>query len=738
MPDMPDHIAALAPMSNQGISREGVIARAVDWVFGYDFFISYSHGDGMRLPRRIKERLEQAGFRVFLDQTEYVAGDDLRRETRRQVVKSRKIVVIGRPAALRSEWVRREVDVALAHGKIPVIVNLNGAVEAAPEEAALAAMARERHWLRLTETLPDPDGEPSELTVSELVRGFNHTRQETKRQRVFATAAAVLALAAGIATWQAIEATRARTVAEAQRDRAQRALNQVTGNAHRRVEALSLQTQRAPQADPAMPGREPQPSEPMAQSPMAQSPMAQSPTAQSPTPQSPVPRSPLQQANDLMTKGSALLGSGNARVARPLFEQAMRILESGADTESAEPARQLARFAVYRSLADAALAEGNLDQALAVLAKGLAFVQDRAAADPSDLDWRKRSAVLHQGLGRLYLNQGRVAEADKHYRESIALWRELAGAPSPPSGAQRELALALRRLGDLETRGLNAEAALALYEESVSLLERLPAAAGGDGSRLGDLGLTYDHRADALAKLGRDAEALESYGKGVALFEKAASADAAEPSWPRNAATTLQKLGDLQGKMGEPQAALQSFRRALAFREGLAALDPEWQKELETVYRHVSEFMRPMVGREAEALETAQQYLLAASFAADISQVERVGRALGTLSWSALLAGNPQLAAWSGRHAVHLAPGLDWVKLNYAHALMLSGQREQAKEIYLAAGALSAEAAQKWKGAILADFEEMKKRRLDDSLMAEIGAQLDGGSARVEPQRRER
>jgi hypothetical protein len=338
MLDTPDHIASLAPMSNQGINRVGVIARAVDWVFGYDFFISYNHGDGMRLPRRLKERLEQAGFRIFLDQTEYVAGDDLRRETRRQVVKSRKIVVIGRPGALRSEWVRREVEVALAHGKIPVIVNLNGAVEAAPEEAALAAMARERHWLRLTETLPDPDGEPSERMLSELVRGFNHTRQETKRQRIFATAAAVLALAAGIATWQAIEATRARTVAEAQRDRAEQALNQVIGNADRRVEALSAQTQRAPQADPAMPGRESQSSEPMAQS-------------------------PLRQANDLMTKGTALLDSGNARVARPLFEQTMRILESGAEKESAEPQWQLARFTVYTSLADAALAEGDLDSA---------------------------------------------------------------------------------------------------------------------------------------------------------------------------------------------------------------------------------------------------------------------------------------------------------------------------------------------------------------------------------------
>src|SRR5215831_1925169 len=124
-------VSSIAPLaiSNDGIKAEGLLARTVDWVFGYDFFISYSHGDGMRFPRRVKERLEQAGFRVFLDQTEYVAGADLRRETRRQVAKSRKIVVIGRPGAL-NRMGRREVDVALAHGKIPVIVNLNGAVEA--------------------------------------------------------------------------------------------------------------------------------------------------------------------------------------------------------------------------------------------------------------------------------------------------------------------------------------------------------------------------------------------------------------------------------------------------------------------------------------------------------------------------------------------------------------------------------------------------------------------------------
>ena len=64
--------------------RDSPLRRAVDAVFGYDFFVSYSHVDKLNLRQSSKTRLEQAGFSVFLDQTEYVAGVDLRRETRRK------------------------------------------------------------------------------------------------------------------------------------------------------------------------------------------------------------------------------------------------------------------------------------------------------------------------------------------------------------------------------------------------------------------------------------------------------------------------------------------------------------------------------------------------------------------------------------------------------------------------------------------------------------------------------
>src|ERR1700730_15565005 len=109
--------------------RDPVLRRIVDFVFGYDFFISYSQQDGLGYPFELKARLESAGFKDFLDRSEYVAGIDLRNESRRHVTKSAKVVVVGRPAAFKAPWVRREVDIALAHRKIPILINVNRAFE---------------------------------------------------------------------------------------------------------------------------------------------------------------------------------------------------------------------------------------------------------------------------------------------------------------------------------------------------------------------------------------------------------------------------------------------------------------------------------------------------------------------------------------------------------------------------------------------------------------------------------
>jgi WD40 repeat protein len=208
-------------MRRDEIPRESMIQRAVDWIFGYDFFISYSHRDGLGYPRHLKERLGQIGFKVFLDQTEFTPGIELRREARRQVAKSSKLVVIGRSFALKSAWVLREVQLALSFGKTPVIIDVNRAVETADERADLVRLARDKDWLRVNEVVTDADGEPSDHATAELIRSFRHTRQERKRLQTFAVAAGIFAIVAGLAVWQGIEAFIQRNLAVEQQERAE-------------------------------------------------------------------------------------------------------------------------------------------------------------------------------------------------------------------------------------------------------------------------------------------------------------------------------------------------------------------------------------------------------------------------------------------------------------------------------------------------------------------------------------
>ena len=59
-----------------GTRRRGLWRRALDFVFGYDFFISYSWEDGKVYASALARRLEAAGFEAFLDRKHFATGDD--------------------------------------------------------------------------------------------------------------------------------------------------------------------------------------------------------------------------------------------------------------------------------------------------------------------------------------------------------------------------------------------------------------------------------------------------------------------------------------------------------------------------------------------------------------------------------------------------------------------------------------------------------------------------------------
>jgi TIR domain len=185
--------------------------RLSDFAFGYDLFVSYRQADGRLLPRRLAARLISLGFRVFLDESTYVAGDDLSQAMQRRVRMSSYLLLIARPGAMsRSPWVIREVEISLKAGRRLIVIDVNNAflntTGETPEESTRASALRALLGERLRINVQIVDGEPPDELIGEIKRSFEVTRQDSRRSKFFALATgafAVVATAAVLLGWQA-------------------------------------------------------------------------------------------------------------------------------------------------------------------------------------------------------------------------------------------------------------------------------------------------------------------------------------------------------------------------------------------------------------------------------------------------------------------------------------------------------------------------------------------------------
>ena len=172
-----------------------LMRRTGDFLFGFDFFISYAHDDGLHYPQKIADLLHAKRFRVFLDSRVYVAGVELTSATRRRIRMSKYLILIARPEALDSTWVLIELQRCLAANRHPIVININSTLENAQDNNALKKLLKDRIYI--SETLDHIDAEPTESTITSIVQSFKSTRQDVIRLRaIIAVFAAIISIMA--------------------------------------------------------------------------------------------------------------------------------------------------------------------------------------------------------------------------------------------------------------------------------------------------------------------------------------------------------------------------------------------------------------------------------------------------------------------------------------------------------------------------------------------------------------
>ena len=209
--------------------------RVIDVLFGYDFFISYAHADGAEYPRELDRRLRERRYDIHLDSRDFHAGSDLTLLTRIRVQNSRILVVVGREAAAReSYWVRREFEIFQAAGRDPVVLDVDGAVEAAladPPVGSLAELIADQRQIMddgrvVDRFLRERDDAgaggtprlPNPALVERLEARFEGDRVAVRRMRWLVSAVAVLAVSTVTAIAGAVLAVENGRQAALQRD----------------------------------------------------------------------------------------------------------------------------------------------------------------------------------------------------------------------------------------------------------------------------------------------------------------------------------------------------------------------------------------------------------------------------------------------------------------------------------------------------------------------------------------
>jgi WD40 repeat protein len=210
---MPQKTPLSETSSKTGEPKRSLFQSAVDFLFGYDFFISCAWKDARTYAVALSAKLRTQGFECFLDSTEYAKGDDWRRTGKRALRKTSKLLLLGSPAALDSEPVLHELEAFQSTNRIILPIDFGGSLRNPAGRSCPLLQKLSPDILSIAEPLERLEIGPSENTLKEIRDGFRIARQQQKRLRWFAGAAFGFAIIAAIAGWQWHEAGVARDTA---------------------------------------------------------------------------------------------------------------------------------------------------------------------------------------------------------------------------------------------------------------------------------------------------------------------------------------------------------------------------------------------------------------------------------------------------------------------------------------------------------------------------------------------
>jgi tetratricopeptide (TPR) repeat protein len=382
--------------------------------------------------------------------------------------------------------------------------------------------------------------------------------------------------------------------------------------------------------------------------------------------------------------GNVLLAQGNLPEALRSYRDALAIDDRLAKSNPDDASWQQGLAISDVKVGDVLLAQGNLPEALTSYRAARAVADRLVRSDPSDADWQRGLAVSGEKVGDVLLAQGNPSEALTSYRAAHDAFDELAKSDPSDADWQRDLSVSDRKIGNVLLAQSDLPEALTSYRAALAIADRLVKSDPSNADWQDDIAAVYARISDVLERQGNLPKALTSYRAARAVADRLAKSDPGNVGWQRDLAFSYLKIGDMLVAQSDLPEALTSYRAGHDIFDRLTKSDPgnaDWQSDL----RYSVEAIGGI----------AYRFLLAREFT----------KALETADLS-----------------ISYAPALTWLYTNRAHALMLLGNTDEARTIYLKHRGEKTLDLNTWETSVRDDFVEMRKAGLSNPLMDEIEA----------------
>ena len=168
---------------------------------------------------------------------------------------------------------------------------------------------------------------------------------------------------------------------------------------------------------------------------------------------------------------------------------------------------------------------GDEAGAMANYQASLAVWQALDQANPNNPDIRSWLGLIHERIGSIFEQQGKIDAALESYRESQTIREALAKENPQNTDAVRNAAIANEKMGNVMTALKNLDAAFENRSRSLQIFKQLADADPRNAQAHQSLAISYIHLADLLgypgsANLGRRNEARQNYQNALEILQR--------------------------------------------------------------------------------------------------------------------------------------------------------------------------------------------------------------------------